>query len=126
MKGRILSAIKRKKEIESTLFSEKELRGLSKVEKEYIRENEYKCYVDIAWPRGTVRCYMFIERDLIGRKRLYAITKKQSIRPNGRDISANAHNYECWLLFTPSITPFSIYFYERRFCRVPEIRMIFV
>lgn len=127
MTNRILRAIKVKEEIEASLFTETDLRGLSKSEKEYIRENGYKCYVDISGFKGCViRYYMFINRNLLGKKQLYALTKKQSLLPNGHDISESAYNYECWLLFNANERLFSKFNYERRFCTTPNMRMIFV
>lgn len=71
MTNRILKAIKVKEEIEASLFTETDLRGLSKSEKEYIRENGYKCYVDISGFKGCViRYYMFINRNLLGKTTL--------------------------------------------------------
>lgn len=117
--GRITRAIAQIKRIESYTFTEKELRGLTAQEKEFIRDLDYRSYVDIK----NVRYYMFIARDLHGKKHLYAYNKRQVMEPNGHDISESAYNYECWLTFSAGAyvgaPEFSRYYYERRFCTSP-------
>ncbi len=112
---RILRAVKRIRAIENTLYTENDLRGLPQVQKEIIRNNDYKCYTDI---RGK-RYYMFIGKDCsTGKKKLYAYEKSQMLNMNGHDISNGnlyVHNYECWLTID-SVGYISKYNYEVRFC----------
>ena len=121
MKSRILRACEKAKEIESRLFTEKDLRGLTINEKEYIRKNGYR--VLSALPNGE-KIYLFVARQVNGRKALYAITKKQSINPNGHQISKDAFNYECWLVFDRERYGFSKFNYERRFGRMGNSEII--
>jgi len=104
--GRILRMAKRLKAVESVTYTEWELRGLSKREKEFMRENGMKCYVDL-WQEGYKwnykkgnrknRYYIFIKRDLTtGKPRLYAMHKEQWIQPN-RHTVGNGWDYEFWL-----------------------------
>lgn len=123
MKNRILDACQKAKEIESRLFTEKDLRGLTINEKEYIRENGYR--VLSALPNGE-KIYLFVARQENGRKALYAITKMQSINPNGHQISKDAYNYECWLAFLKRYSGFSKLYYERRFCTVKENNTVLI
>ena len=120
--GRILKAMQVIKDLDNAYYSEKNLRGLSPLEKEFIRDNNYKLHLIQS---DKKEFYMFIGCDLLGKKRLYALSKKQSMFPNGKDISSEAYNYECWLLFNPINWGFSTYFYERRFCKTPPIKMIY-
>lgn len=126
MKNRILDACQKAKRIEAMKFSEKELRGLSKSEKEFIRCNNYNVCINcrITVSGDPVKLYLFIAKQLNGRKALYAITKKQSINPNGHDISNEAHNYECWLVFDRGKNGFSKFNYERRFGRMGNSEII--
>lgn len=122
--GRIIKAMDNLKSIEAYQFTEKDLRGLTPVEKDYIRNNGYGSHVDIRPFRDgkPVRYYMFIARDLHGKKHLYALSKSQVLAINGHDICPNAYNYECWLIFNNG--GFDRYHYERRFCETPT-RTIF-
>lgn len=130
MKARFLQAIEKRNKLNSRLFSETEMRGLSKVEKQFIRNNGYKAHVVQdsvnSLMKGTY--YLFIERNRIGKKQLYAYHKKQVLCPNKKDICADAWNYECWLTFTSNESDwnFSQLNYERRFCTIPNtITLIF-
>ena len=71
---------------------------------------------------------MFIDRDTIGRKRLYAYSSVQAYFPNGHDIVEGSpkFNYEMWLTFdaryytAPTYyEPFSKYNFEYRFTNIP-------
>ena len=127
--GRILRVVKRIKALEATTYQESDLRGLSKPEKEFIRENDMKCWYDYSDVMGrNHRYYIFIAKDLTtGRKRLYAYEKKQFMMPNGNDISKSAFNYECWLTVDlhKGYAEISRHRYERRFCRVLSPIFIF-
>ena len=107
MKGRILRAVQRAKQIEARKFTEKDLRGLTKAEKEFIRDNDYKGVTTLLMNGRAHLLYMFIAKQRNGRKTLYAITKWQSIRPNGRDFSPAGLNYWYWLTFDAKHTGFS-------------------
>lgn len=126
MKSRILRACEKAKKIESMKFSEKELRGLSKPEKEFIRCNNYNVCINcrITVSGDPVKLYLFIAKQMNGRKALYAYTKKQSINPNGHDISREAYNYECWLMFDRITNGFSKFSHERRFCKMGNAEII--
>lgn len=130
MKARFLQAIEKRDALNNRLFSETEMRGLSKIEKQFIRDNKYKAHVVQdsvnSLMKGTY--YLFIERNRIGKKQLYAYHKKQVLCPNKRDICADAYNYECWLTFTNNESDwnFNQLNYERRFCILPTtITLIF-
>ena len=120
MQDRILKASNKAKKIEAMKFTEKELRGLTKAEKDFVKENDYKVCLN----QDGIKLYMFVAKQLNGRKALYDITKKQSINPNGHDISNEAYNYECWLLFDKKRNGFSKLYYERRFCKVGKSEII--
>ena len=126
MKNRILDACQKAKRIEAMKFSEKELRGLSNPEKEFIRCNNYNVCINcrITVSGDPVKLYLFIAKQMNGRKALYAYTKKQSINPNGHDISREAYNYECWLLFNKNENGFYKFSYERRFCKIGNSEII--
>lgn len=123
MKDRILRACEKAKEIENRLFTEKDIRGLASCEKEYIRENGYRVLSEL--PNGE-KIYLFVARQVNGRKALYAITKKQSISPDGHQISKDAYNYECWLTFLKRNSGFSKFFYERRFSTIKENESVLI
>lgn len=120
MKDRILRAVNKAKRIEAMKFTEKELRGLTNAEKDFVRDNEYSVCLN----QCGHKFYMFVAKQLNGKKALYAITKRQSINPNGHDISREAYNYECWLLFDRKKGGFSKFYYERRFCKVGKSGII--
>ena len=126
MKNRILVACQKAKRIEAMKFSEKELRGLSKSEKEFIRCNNYNVCINcrITVSGDPVKLYLFIAKQMNGRKALYAYTKKQSINPNGNDISRESSNYECWLMFDRAKNGFSKFNYECRFCEMGNSEII--
>lgn len=115
---RYLRAYKTLKVIESITYTDTDLRGLSKAEKAFMHSNDNKIYVD----ENNRRYYIFIARDLsTGRRRLYAIGKRQWLNPNGHDISQDAYNYECWLIVNTNSNPWhyvSPLYYERRFCQI--------
>lgn len=112
--GRVLRACKRVKALEGVLYTDFDLRGLSAAEKEFIRDNEYRCYYDCCGRRY----YIFIQRNRTTRKRqLYAYEKKQYLTPNGHDVAGGlyAWNYECWLTVNTRTGEISRLNYERRF-----------
>lgn len=119
--GRIERAMTIIKQLETLKFSEKEIIGLSKSEKHFIAENDY----NVVLKQNDDVLYMFIAKNELGEKQLYAITKKQSIYPNAHDICQSAYNYECWLLFDAKKEEFSKFYYERRFRTIPNIILIF-
>lgn len=124
--GKYVRMTKRFKALESVQYSEYDLRGLSAQEKAFMRENEYKCYVDHRECSGgvvkTTRYYLFIARSMTtGRRQLYAYSKKQYLNLNGHDISSDHYNYECWLTVrfrNGEFNEISKYNYERRFCQM--------
>ena len=115
---RYLRAYETLKVIEGITYTNTDLRGLSKAEKAFMNSNNNKVYID----ENNRRYYIFIARDLsTGRRRLYAIGKRQWLNPNGHDISTDAYNYECWLIVNTNSNPWhyvSPLYYERRFCRM--------
>lgn len=119
-KGRFECAIEMKVELSNSLFTEKNLRGLLPVEKDFIRENGYHVELN----QGGETFYMFIASTQLGKKQLYAISKKQSISPNGHDINESIFNYCCWLLFNAKKNTFSRFSFEFRFS-VPPVKFIF-
>lgn len=101
--NRILNILAKKREMCEAKFTEKDLRGLSKIEKQFIIDNNYyrvyrRC--GMVWDKYA-QCgeyyILFIGRDSLKRKRLYAYSNIQAMFPNGKDIMQNAYNYECWL-----------------------------
>lgn len=115
---RYLRAYKTLQVIESITYTDKDLRGLSKAEKAFMNSNDNKCYID----ECNRRYYIFIARDLsTGKRRLYAIGKRQWLNPNGHDISPIAYNYECWLIVNTNTNPWhyiSPLYYERRYSQI--------
>lgn len=125
--ARILSALKKAKEIEARKFTEKELRGLTNAEKEFIRDNNYNVCVTAsiyAFGENKQKLYMFIARQRNGRKALYAITKWQSVYPNGKDFAEGAYNYQCWMTFSNKENGFSKFYYEFRFSTMNHSEII--
>lgn len=118
-RGKYAVAAYKIKKYEEVLFSEWDLRGLTAVEKDFIRDNGMKNYVDIkdfSYSGNTERVYLVIRRNSVGRKTLYGFMKKQWI-----DLNAHYHeifgktgfNYDKQLIFTPGFgAPFSKYRYE--------------
>lgn len=96
--------------LHSAVFTEKDLRGLSYAEKEFIRNNGM--HVEVTCDNQVY--YMFIHRDeCTRRKRLYALSKTQSIFPNDLFLKTGHYNYQCWLTFTKR--GFNPYCYEYKF-----------
>lgn len=102
----------RLKALDSMKYQEYDLRGLSKPEKEFVRNNEYKCYVDI----NGKRYYMFIGiNSTTGKRQMYGHSKKQILNPNGHDVDDRMYNYSIWLtLNTQTNLPFYNHSYEHR------------
>lgn len=117
--GRIYRAQTRLKIFESTPFNEYDLRGLSKAEKEFIRENEMKSYYDCCDLHGKMnRYYIFINTDkTTGKRHIYAYSKKQWLNPNGKDIG-DYWNYAYWLTIDTKRGEISKYNYEYRFSNI--------
>lgn len=125
--ARILSALKKAKEIEARKFTEKDLRGLTNAEKEFIRDNDYNVCVSAsidAFGKRKQKLYMFIARQRNGRKALYAITKWQSVYPGGKDFAEGAYNYQCWMTFSKKENGFSKFYYEFRFFTMDNSELI--
>lgn len=109
--GKYASCAKRIKAYESVLFEEKDLRGLSTNEKNFIRENGYKNYYeqtefDYTLNKNvTTRYYIFIKHSLTTNKpTLYAYHKMQWIDLGNRLFNImgkgqKGWNYEYWLVF---------------------------
>lgn len=109
--GRIIRAQNRIRAFESVSYSEYDLRGLSKAEKEFMQENEMKSYFDC---EGN-RYYLFIRRNkTTGKKQLYAYEKKQWMNLNGRDFKTD-WNYAFWLTIDTRRNSISKFNYEYRF-----------
>lgn len=118
---RNLVRAERAKKFEQSLFTEKDLRGLSKPEKEFIRENNYHVYYqqkDTTYKHFD-KIILFVARDkTTNKKRLYGLTKWQLINPNLCDTAwgQKSWNYQYWLVPVLSkALPFSPYSYEFRF-----------
>lgn len=113
--NRILNIQKAKREFEQSVFSEKDLRGLSNYEKKFLREHDMKKCYDCF--------YLFIEKNKsTGKKQLYAFHKLQVFFPSGHDLSAERYNNQIWLTFdrryytgNTYYEPFSKWNYEFRF-----------
>lgn len=125
-RNKFLAAQEKIRELSLLKFTDKQLRGLSKYEKQFIIENNYHVQIEqVDFLKRKQTMYMFIANDSLGRKRLYAITKKQSIQPNETKMFNGYFNYECWLVFEKD-KGFSKFNFERRFCKTPNVRLIFV
>lgn len=76
------------------------MRGLSNSEKELIRTNNYKRFFNQTLDGHMAKLVLFIEKDRLGKKRLYAMSKWQIICPNRQDVAymQGALNHEIWLL----------------------------
>ena len=100
---------------------------MSKIEKEFVEENNFN--VALKQRRYANECctgiyYMFISRNKSnGKKQLYAIKKRQLIMPNEK--KDGIFNYEKWLVFDCRRREFCDLNFERRFCEVPPIKLIF-
>lgn len=102
--------------MEAVKYEERDLRGLSQKEKEFIRANDYRMFVDCEYKH---RYYIFIARDLTtGRRRIYGLSKYQLIDPNGQyfPLTTARYNYSVWLTLNtdPNSYPFNRYVYEVR------------
>lgn len=117
--GRIYRAAQRIKTFEGTPYTEYDLRGLSKAEKEFMRENDMKSYYDCRDVLGKMhRYYIFINTDkTTGKKRIYAYDKMQWLKPNGKDIG-DYWNYAYWLTIDTKRGEISKYNYEYRFSNI--------
>lgn len=123
-KNTILTAQQKIKNFETQVFTEKDLRGLTKKEKEFLIKNDMKVQFD--QPRGYkgfTTIYLFINRNAQGKKQLYGCSKKQSINPNGHDIAPNHFNYACFLILNNG--KFDKYNYEFRFNGRMNLNWIF-
>lgn len=90
------------KKFVETPFTEKELRGLSQAEKDFIRENNYmRLYRQKSDFKHMDKILLFIAVDrTTGRKHLYGQAKWQVVSPNTKDTCymQGALNHACWLL----------------------------
>lgn len=107
---------------EEVEYNEYDLRGLTNIEKDFIRENGMKNYIDIcdfSYTGKTERVYLFIRKNSVGRKVLGGFMKKQWIDLNADHFTPfgdhAGFNYDKILTFRPSEynSPFSILYYER-------------
>ena len=125
LNNRILRAQELLKSMSEQKFTEKDLRGLSKIEKDFIRENGYNVELKQS---GNLRSntgiyYLFIMRNrTTGRKQLYALKKRQIVRPNEK--VNGIFNYEKWLVYIARYGYFNDFEFERRFCEVPPFKFI--
>lgn len=109
---------------EEVEYNEWDLRGLTNIEKDFIRENGMKNYIDIrdfSCTGKTERIYLIIRKNSVGRKVLCGFMKKQWIdlnadyfTPFGKNVG---FNYDKVLTFRPDRgnSPFSVFDYERIF-----------
>lgn len=109
---RVLRSLRRLQALESVLYCDYDLRGLSKQGKQFVKDNGYRCYFDCEGKRF----YIFIARNLgTGKKQLYSYEKKQYFTPNAQDANG-VFNYEKWLVVDTSRGRITQFNYERRFC----------
>ncbi len=114
--GRFLKAQNRIRIFESVSYSEYDLRGLSKNEKEFMRDNDMRSYYDCRDYSGKMRrYYLFVKKNkTTGKKQLYAYEKTQWMRPDGQELGS--WNYQYWLVVNtcdtcgPRITKFNYEF----------------
>ncbi len=113
--GRFARATKLLRAYESMPFNEYDLRGLSKMEKEFIRDNGMKTYFDdVLYKR---RFYLFINRDrTTGKRHLYAYDKKQWLNPAGKGYIGESWNCDYWLIVDTDRHCISPLLYEHRPC----------
>lgn len=104
---------------EKETFTEKEMRGLTEQEKEFIRENDYKKY----WDGDETRFYMWIQKNPLGKKQLFAFAKWQIIDPNGAGLYGKL-NYRYWHILTTD--GFKEYTYLATPWGNPNIKMYFI
>jgi hypothetical protein len=98
--NKVLNAQENIKEMNSLKFTDKDLRGLSKEEKDFIIENNYNVAVTQYDLSGnSIKMYLHIKRNNLGKKELFAYTKKQALRPNQKDVSKSHLNHEILLKF---------------------------
>lgn len=125
--NRIIRAQQTINALEERKFSEREMRGLSKAEKQFIADNGYHVRLvqnNTYFGLYNGVYYMFIARNLsTGKKQLYAITKHQSILPNEK--TDGIFNYEKWLVLNTKEVCFKPLYYERRFCTMPNVTLVF-
>nr|DAM96599.1 MAG TPA: hypothetical protein [Caudoviricetes sp.] len=81
-------------------FTEKEMRGLTEQEKELIRSNGYSRLFTQTNKGHLNNIVLFIEKDHLGIKRLYGMTKWQIIAPNKSDVAymQGINNASVWFL----------------------------
>lgn len=133
--GKILQLMKKWELFKQQKFTEKDIRGLSKREKDFIRANEYNVvYFQKTTYKHMDKIVLFIDKDMVtGKKRLYGQTKWRMMLPNGEFDDAapqSAGNptrivYDRWLI--PRLDNvgtkwevFNYYWFEQRFCTVPH------
>ena len=84
----------------SVKFTEREMRGLSKEEKELIRSNGYNRLFTQTGKEHLNNIVLFIEKNNLGKKKVYGMSKWQIVCPNKKDIAymQGVHNYCVWFL----------------------------
>lgn len=127
MENRILNAQKRLRALEAEVFTEKDLRGLSKIEKEFVRENGYKKIYDVqsAYRFETGRFFLFINRNRLGKMQLYALRKDMLLRTcRANKNYPTCWNCEVWLEFHWSWPHFNTFDVEIHKTDTPNIQFL--
>lgn len=117
MDNRILRAQNAWKALCQEHFTEKDLRGLSAKEKEFIRDHAYFRVITIdsvySWIRG--RYILYIDRNKNGRRQIYAMRKDQLIQSaKASTFFPRNGNTEVWLTFNWEWPHFNMYEAEIR------------
>ena len=114
--NKVLKAQSKIKEFRNTKFDYKELRGLTKIEKEFIINNGNKItFIQHTLTGKKIELFLLIKRNLLGKKELYAITKNQCLRPNEQDLQKGILNHEILLKFDPKYNGFITSQFERSY-----------
>ena len=125
MTNRILRAYQKLKAMDEEKFTEYDLRGLSKAEKEFIRDNGYsKTYsVKSSLLSGSGKFYLFVHRNRCGRMQLYAQRKDMVVRPNGINACFPTRwNNEVWLQFNWRWPHFNMYDVEIHLAEIAPLK----
>lgn len=117
--GKYGNKLARLRAYEHVRYEDYDLRGLSNIEKQFVRDNEMRNYVDVKGYTGKInRMYLLVIKDNLGRKRLMAYDKRQWIDPNGDYFHLfskdKVFNYDKLLVFNPNSVPFSLTHFECR------------
>lgn len=125
MNNRILRAYWRLKALDEEVFTEKDLRGLSKAEKEFIRENGFKktFSVQSSLLTSSGKFYLFVHRNRCGRMQLYAQRKDMVVRCNHYNrYFTNRWNNEVWLQFNWRWPHFNMFEAEIHLAEIAPIK----